>query len=165
MKTLFKGAMEDVSYPELSSWASTAILTTMLLFYLNKLITLDKAAMLNSEMHNQLLFLVVMVTLVTEIIFQIIVAIFKRLESNSLQDERDKLFSQKATQLSSYFIFSFLAILILVVSQSEFLIEQLSLNLTGLSPKDLLLSVLVIGFGMSQLLYHLSLAIYYRRGN
>lgn len=165
MKALFKGTMEDVSYPELSSWASTAILATMLLFYLNKLFILDKADMLNSEMHDQLLFLVVVVTVVTEIIFQIIVAVFKRLESNRLHDERDKLFSQKATQLSSYFIFSFLAVLILMVSQSEFLIEQLSLNLTGLSPKDLLLSVLVIGFALSQLLYHLSLAIHYRRGS
>lgn len=165
MKALFKGTMEEVSYPELSSWATAAIITTMLFYYVSKLATLDAAGMLNTETHNRLLFLIVIVTIVTEIIFQIIVAVFKRLESNRLQDERDKSFSQKATQVSSNFIFGFLAILILIVSQSDFLIEQLSLNLRGLSPKDVLLSILVIGFGMSQLLHHFSLAMYYRRGS
>lgn len=165
MKTIFKGTMEDISYPELSSWATSAILTTMLLYYINRLVSLNNAGMLNSETHNKLLFLIVIVTIVSEIIWQIAVAISKRFEANAKLDERDKLFNQQATQLSSNFIFAFLAILILMVSQSDFLIEQLALNLTGLSPKDVLLSVLVVGFGMSQLLHHCALAIFYRKGS
>lgn len=165
MKTLFKSSFDDLSYRELSSWVSVAILITMLFYYLNKLASLDSSGMLNSETHNQLLFLIVLVTIITQVIFQSVVALCKRFDADAKEDERDKLFNQKATQLASNFIFGFLALLILVVSQSDFLIEQLSINLRGLNPKDILLSVLVVGFGFSQLLHQLALAIYYRRGS
>lgn len=158
-------SMKDLGYLELSSWTTVAIVATMLLYYLNKLATLDGAGMLNSATHNKLLVLVVVVTIVTEIIFQIVVAISKRFDADELPDERDQMFNFKATQISSNFIFAFVAVLILIVSQSDFLIEQLSLNLRGLAPKDVLLSVLVVGFGLAQLIHHLSLAIYYRRGS
>lgn len=157
--------MGDVSYTELSSWATVAIVTTMLIYYFNKLATLDTADMLNSENHNRLILLVVAITIVTEVIFQIIVAASKRFEAEAPLDERDEMFHAKATKISSGFLFSFIGILILIVAQSDMLIELLSLNLRGLSPKDVLLSVLVIGFGMAQLTHHLILAIYYRRGS
>ena len=157
--------MKDVSYPELSSWATVAIVGTMLIYYLNKLSNLDMAGTLNTVTHNKLLVVIVAVTIVTEIIFQIIVAISKKIEAEAKLDERDQLFMSKATQVSSNFIFGFIAIVILVVSQSDWLIEQLSLNLRGLAPKDVLLSILVVGFGLGQLIHHFSLAMYYRKGS
>lgn len=157
--------MGDLSYTELSSWTTVAIVFTMLCYYINKLATLDTTGMLNSVTHNRLILLVVVITIVTEIIFQIVVAVSKRVDAEAAPDERDEMFHAKATKISSGFLFGFIAILILIVAQSDFLIEQLALNLRGLSPKDVLLSVLVIGFGMAQFAHHLTLAIYYRRGS
>ena len=157
--------MDEVSYREFSSWGSVAIIATMLVYYINKLSQLDTSAMLNSATHNQLLFQVVVVTVITEILFQIIIAITKRIEAESKPDERDQFFMLKASQLSHGFISGFVAILILAVSQSDFLIEQLSFNLRGLAEQDVLLSVLVVGFAISQLIHHFALAVYYRKGS
>jgi len=156
---------KDVPYKELSAWVTVAIITTMLLYYINHIAKLDMAGRLNSESHNQLLFLLVTVTIVTELIYHIAVGVVKIFQSEAKQDERDKWFELKASRISNHFISVFVALLILVVSQSDWLIEQLSLNMRGLSAKDVLLSVLVVGFALAQLIHHLSLAVYYRKGD
>lgn len=154
----------DISYKELSSWVSVSIIAGVLVYYLTNMVQLDHSSMLTSDDHNQLLLVVVLITVVTQVIFQSVAAGLKHLDADAQPDERDQWFTFKASFVSNNFICFFMVMLILFVSQSEWLFDPQKLAWKGLAPKDMLLSVLVVGFGLSQLLNHLTLAILYRKG-
>ena len=156
---------QDISYKEFTSWATAAIVGSMMIYYVSSMLNLDSQGLLSTTTHNQLLFIVVVATIVTEIIVQTIIAITKRLEANGPNDERDKTFNLQASSISNYFISTFVALLILLVSQSDWLLNDVLQIWQPLTNKDILLFVLVLGFGVSQVLHHLILAVLYRRGS
>lgn len=156
---------QDISYKELTSWATVFIVGSMLIYYIAELFSLDAQGLLTTSSHNQLIFLVIIACVLVEIVLQIAIAISKRIEAQGKADERDKEFERQASYYSNVLISTFVVLLILAVSQSEWLLASLLSLWQPLTQKDLLLFTLVVGFGFTQVFHHLLVAIMYRRGS
>jgi|TARA_Y100000034_G_scaffold127142_1_gene179494 hypothetical protein len=156
---------QDISHKELSSWATVFIVGSMLIYYVAELFALDAKGLLTTSSHNQLIFLVVIACVVVEIVLQVAIAISKRVEAQGKTDERDKEFERTASYYSNFLISTFVVLLILAVSQSDWLVSSLSGIWHVLTHKDILLFTLIIGFGITQVFHHLLIAIMYRKGS
>ncbi len=156
---------KDISYKELSSWASVAVVGSMLIYYLSEMFALETQGLLSTASHNQLVFLVVFACVVVEIVLQIVIAIIKRVEATGQADERDREFETRASYYSNYFITTFVVLLILAVSQSGWLVQNVLSFWKALTESDILLFTLVLGFGLAQVIHHLLIGIMYRKGS
>lgn len=141
----------NVSFEEKSTWASLVIITFVFAGYFSQVYeglmsgTLDKASVLG-------LFIGAVVSIIVlEIILHIVIAILNTKDADQPSDERDRLFSMKAGNISGWV----LGIAVLMISAQTFIQDLDSLWVANL----LLFSVFV-----SQVVSYALQIFYYRRG-
>lgn len=141
----------NISFEEKSTWVSLAIITFIFAGYFSQVYqglmdgTLNKAAVLG-------LFIGAVVSIIVlEIILHIVIAILNTKDADQPSDERDRLFSMKAGNISGWV----LGFAVLIISAYTFMYDLNSLWVANL----LLFSVFV-----SQVVSYALQIFYYRRG-
>lgn len=141
----------NISFEEKSTWASLAIITFIFAGYFSQVYqglmdgTLDKATVLG-------LFIGAVISIIVlEIILHIVIAMVNTKDAEQHGDERDRLFSMKAGNISGWV----LGIGVLIISAKTFMHDLDSLWVANL----LLFAVFV-----SQVVSYVLQIFYYRRG-
>jgi hypothetical protein len=141
----------NVSFKEMSTWISLAIITFIFVGYFSQVYqglmegTLNKSAVLG-------LFTGAVVSIIVlEIALQVVIAILNVKDANQPNDERDRLFSMKAGNISGWV----LGFGVLIISAQTFIRDLDSLWVANL----LLFAVFV-----SQVVSYALQIFYYRRG-
>lgn len=141
----------NVSFEEKSTWVSLAIITFIFAGYFSQVYqglvndTLDKGAVLG-------LFIGAVVSIIVlEIVLHIVIAVLNVKDADQPNDERDRLFSMRAGNISGWV----LGIGVLIIASQTFVQELDSLWVANL----LLFAVFV-----SQVVSYVLQIFYYRRG-
>ncbi|MFT5163408.1 MAG: hypothetical protein ACI9FJ_002003 [Alteromonadaceae bacterium] len=153
---------QEMSYKEKSVWVSFAVMLAIWVSYFNDVISLHGSQALTVDAIHSLLLKVVILTIVAEIVMQIIVAIIDHKQANDKDDERDKLITLygKRNAYSILVIGVFAAVFQIIVPT---LFERGSLTL-NLPNEYFILHVIILSTVMAETVNASTRLFYYRRG-
>ena len=141
----------NMSFEEKSTWASLAIILFVFVGYFSQVFEGISTGSLDKADITGLFFGAIVTVIVMEIILHIVITVFNVKDADQSRDERDRLFSMKAGNISGWV----LGFGVLVIAAQAFMKD-----LNALWVANLLLFIVFV----SQIVSYALKLFYYRRG-
>ena len=151
-----------MSYKERSIWVSLAITLYIWFNYFSTLYwSIEQDALTISIMQSALLKVVIM-TIVLEILHQIVIAMIDNKNANYDEDERDKKITLLGTQ-NAYYILSF-TIMAAVLHLLFPVMSQTLESVLSISNEYVIINIIILGVLVAEVVKFSTQIFYYRRG-